>query len=86
MSDINEILSILSDVDVDAVQTRVDESLDNGVENDYDLGSWTSAQIAEDLATYDADFECVDPRILEGFCRNWLFRRNMAKNNEEGAA
>lgn len=55
-------------------QVEVDESLDNAIDNDYDI-KWIDAwKIAEDLADYDAKFENADLPQLEILVQNWKDR------------
>lgn len=56
-------------------QDDIDESLNNAIENGYELGLWTAEQIAVDLSTYDAAFEDVDIEVLVPFISDWLSRQ-----------
>jgi hypothetical protein len=58
---------------------EVAKSLDTAIENGYDvLDGWTAAEIADDLASYDAGFEGVDPRAIAPHAQSWLDARRAA--------
>ena len=57
--------------DDEAFQARVWASLDSAVENDYDLGDWTSEEIAMDLVDYDKQFEDVAPFVIAPYVITW---------------
>ena len=58
-------------------QSEVDESLNNAVENDYDIKGIEAWILAEDLADYDAKYEGAseeDLAKLEALVQNWKDR------------
>jgi len=52
-------------------QKAVSESLQNAIENGYDLLSWSDDEIAQDLGTYDDQFGGADPGMLIPFIRTF---------------
>lgn len=56
-------------------QERVDRSLNQALDNGYDLHFWPAENIAADLAEYDVDFEGVDPKTIEPFVADWKKRK-----------
>lgn len=57
------------------LQTMVDDALRRAEDNGYDFKGRSVTQIAEDICTYDQDFELIDPRFIEGFVRCFVGRR-----------
>jgi len=55
-------------------QERVDESLDNAIDNDFEFRDLDPEQIAEDLSEYDSDFEDADLDTLTTQVKDWLVR------------
>lgn len=60
-------------------QERVDESLSNAVENDYEVFGWGSYELARDLSDYDSMYEGIHIDVLRPFVKNWL-ERNRPKD------
>ena len=56
-------------------QEEVFISLDQAVENGYDLTDWSEAEIARDLHEYDSQFEDVDPTSLVEHIEAWKVQR-----------
>ena len=50
--------------------------------NGYDLKIWSAQEIADDLATYDSDFDECDPEILIPFIQEWLQVKNRINDFE----
>jgi archaellum biogenesis protein FlaJ (TadC family) len=47
------------------------QSLNNAIDNGYELEDWTEREIAENLHEYDAQFEGVDPNLLIPIVKDW---------------
>ena len=52
-------------------QQIVNESLDSAVVNGYDLQTWPAARIANDLSSYDQQFEGIEPVDLIPLIERW---------------
>lgn len=55
-------------------QTEVDESLNNAVDNDYDIKEIDAQTLAEDLGDYDAKYENPNLEVLVVLVQNWKDR------------
>ena len=53
------------------LQERVSESLDNAVENGYQMQKWCVEDIAIDMTQFDSFFENHDPKQLIPFIQDW---------------
>lgn len=56
-------------------QADVDASLDNAIQNGYDLEYETAQDIADDLAQYDAGMEGVSTKVLVPLISDWKIRK-----------
>lgn len=56
----------------DKLKDRVFESLNNAVENGFDVRSWTPDFLTDDLMTIDADLERCDRACVLSAVREWL--------------
>ena len=59
------------------LQAEIDLSLNNAVENGYELDEWDAKDISDDLSCYDKSFECEDPSSLVPFIQEWLDERKI---------
>ncbi len=57
------------------MQANLNLSLNNAIENGYELDEWDAEEISSDLSCYDEDFECEDPQLLVPFIQEWLDAR-----------
>lgn len=73
---LDEILTELRDP---VNQERINESLDNAVNNDYDIWNDSADVLACDLVNYDVDFEDADLEVLVPFVQVW---KNKQMNKE----
>lgn len=55
-------------------QKRVDEALDNAIDNDYEFRDLDPEQVAEDLTEFDSDFENCDLSVLTVQVKDWFVR------------
>lgn len=55
---------------------QLTESLQHAIDNGYDLYEWSAIDIAIDIATYDSDYEGVEPLDLEPHIQKWLDKAN----------
>lgn len=60
----------------DCVQELVDEALNRGVNNTPELEHYTNVELADDLATFDADFEGTTQTTLLPFIELWRKERS----------
>lgn len=56
----------------DALRDRVFESLNNAVENGFNVRSWTPDSLTDDLMAYDADLERCDRSSVLLAVREWM--------------
>ena len=54
---------------------KIFESLDQALENGYELLGWEPEEIAIDLHDYDAQFENIDPALLVPVISEWQEQR-----------
>ncbi len=57
------------------MRRRVAKSLDNAIENGYELDEWSAREIAEDVHEYDSQFEDVEPIELVPHVEAWKGHR-----------
>ena len=62
------------------MQASLNLSLNNAMENGYELDLWSAEAISRDLSCYDEDFECEDPSTLIPFIQEWLDARKAKVN------
>ena len=53
-------------------EKQVFESLNNAVDNGYNIHEWDTDAIVEDLCSYDAQYENVSQSDLKPFIEKWL--------------
>lgn len=56
---------------MDKIKQDVFESLDNAIENGYELLEWEPEDISKDLHEYDSQFENVSQEILLPIVKEW---------------
>lgn len=59
------------------MKKQVFESLDNAVENGYDLKDWSAQDLAEDLSDYDSYFNDKNVDEIKTYVKQWQEERGM---------
>lgn len=59
------------------MKKQVFESLDNAVENGYDLKDWSAQDLAEDLSDYDSYFNDKNVDEIKTHVKQWQEERGM---------
>lgn len=57
----------------------VDVAMEAALENGYDMDKMSASALAEDLMTYNVDFENADKVMLTEVCAEWKLRRGGIK-------
>lgn len=58
-----------------SLKTRVFASLNNAIDNGFDVRSWTPDFLTDDLMSYDADLEGCDRASVLAAVTEWLAER-----------
>ncbi len=59
-------------------QAGINESLDNAIENGYELLDWSNEEIAVDLGTYDEEYEGLNEELIP-FIQAWRETKGISK-------
>ena len=54
------------------LRAKLFESLNNAVDNGYELREWSAEDIADDVSEYDPQFEDVDTATMIPIIEEWL--------------
>lgn len=66
-------------MDIQIDKKNLYNSLNNALENGYELLEWTAEEIAEDLNQYDQYFENIPHKLLIEPIQEWLDNRDLRR-------